>query len=53
MRCYIDDIIVFSKNVKEHREHHTIMLECLVKHGLMIIPNKCTFFDSEVEYLGI
>ena len=51
-RCYIDDIIIFSKNRREHRRHILAVLERLRQHGLKLHPSKCTFFYSQVEYLG-
>ena len=52
VKCYIDDILVFSENGKEHREHLTMVLKRLVEHGLKLHPSKCTFFYSQVAYLG-
>ena len=52
VKCYIDDILVFSENVKEHQKHLTMVLNHLMEHGLKLHPSKCTFFYPQVEYLG-
>ena len=52
VKCYIDDILVFSENVKEHQKHLTMVLNRLMEHGLKLHPSKCTFFYPQVEYLG-
>ena len=52
VKCYIDDILVFSENRKEHQKHLTMVLKSLVEHGLKLHPSNYTFFYSQVEYLG-
>jgi hypothetical protein len=50
---YLDDILIFSKNEKEHKEHVREVLERLRKHKLYCNLQKCTFGTPEVEYLGL
>ncbi|CAM6086541.1 unnamed protein product [Calypogeia fissa] len=52
VRCYIDDILVFSSTVKEHQTHLQAVFERLRTHGLRLHPGKCKFFQEQVEYLG-
>ena len=52
VRCYIDDILIFSKDGKKHQKHIIMILEHLVEHGLKLHSSKCTFFHSHIEYLG-
>ena len=52
VRCYIDDILVFSNTVGEHEIHLQIVFERLKAHGLRLHPGKCKFFHEDVEYLG-
>jgi hypothetical protein len=52
MRCYIDDIIVFSTSQKKHRAHLTEVFVRLRLHGLKLHPGKCRFYCDHVEYLG-
>ena len=48
---YLDDILVFSKDFKEHIQHVRIVLEYLEKAGLRLKPEKCEFYKEEVEFL--
>ncbi|CAM6087471.1 unnamed protein product [Calypogeia fissa] len=52
VRCYIDDILVFSSTVEEHQTHLQAVFERLRTHGLRLHPGKCKFFQEQVEYLG-
>ncbi len=52
VRCYIDDIVVYSDTMEEHRIHLQIVFEQLKAHGLRLHPRKCKFFQENVEYLG-
>jgi hypothetical protein len=51
-KCYIDDIIVFSMNCKEHRRHMQEVFARLELHGLKLHPRKCKFYYDRIEYLG-
>jgi len=44
VRCYIDDIMVYSDIVEEHHIHLQIMFERLKVHGLRLHLGKCKFF---------
>ncbi len=52
VRCYIDDIVVYSDTVEEHHNHLQIVFERLKGHGLHLHLGKCKFFQDNVEYLG-
>ncbi len=52
VRCYIDDIVVYSDTMEEHQIHLHIVFEWLKTHGLHLHPGKCKFFQESVEYLG-
>ncbi len=52
VRCYINDIVVYSDIVEEHQIHLQIVFERLKAHGLRLHPGKCKFFQENVEYLG-
>ena len=49
---FIDDILIYSKNEKEHEEHLRIVLETLRKHQLYAKFSKCQFWLREVGFLG-
>lgn len=49
---YLDDILVFSKDVADHTVHLQCVLEQLRKHQLYAKLEKCKFFQSEVAFLG-
>jgi hypothetical protein len=52
VRCYIDDIVVYSDTMEEHQIHLQIVFEWLKVHGLRLHLGKCKFFQESVEYLG-
>ena len=49
---YVDDIIIFSKNLNEHISHLKQVFTLLQKAGMKIKVQKCRFARQEVEYLG-
>jgi hypothetical protein len=49
---YLDDILVYSKNDKDHELHLRQVLQRLREHYLYARPSKCTFFTDIIEYLG-
>ncbi|WVZ76988.1 hypothetical protein U9M48_024893, partial [Paspalum notatum var. saurae] len=49
---FIDDILVYSKNEKEHEEHLRIVLSRLREHKLYTKFSKCAFWLKEVAFLG-
>ena len=49
---YIDDIVIFSSNPKEHLSHIRVVLERLNKWNLRLQISKCQFFCTELIILG-
>ena len=49
---FIDDILVYSKNEEEHKEHLILVLENLREHQLYAKFSKCEFWFKEVGFLG-
>lgn len=49
---YLDDILIFSKNVESHRTHTTAVLNKLKEAGLRIKEEKCCFAQSQLDFLG-
>nr|GEX48883.1 putative reverse transcriptase domain-containing protein [Tanacetum cinerariifolium] len=52
MIIFIDDILIYSKNKKEHEEHLTLILELLKKVELYAKFSKCEFWIPKVQFLG-
>ena len=50
--CYLDDVIVFSRDFNEHYNRLKTVLERLRLHGLRVKPEKCTIAAREVSFLG-
>jgi hypothetical protein len=50
--CYLDDIMIYSKDVKEHVSHVTQVLEKLKEWKLRCEPSKCEFHITETRFLG-
>jgi hypothetical protein len=48
----LDNILVYSKNKKEHEGHLRIVLQRLRDHQLYVKYNKCDFWLGEVPFLG-
>jgi hypothetical protein len=49
---FIDDILFYSKNKKEHEGHLRIVFQRLRDHQLYAKYNKCEFWLGEVSFLG-
>ena len=49
---YLDDILVFSTNIKEHLEHVRILFQRLREADLKLSKRKCCFLKAHVQYLG-
>lgn len=49
---FLDDIIVYSKTLREQIDRLDKVFHILRKHGLKLKMRKCKFFQSSVKYLG-
>src|SRR5258708_12949106 len=49
---YLDDILVYSDSLEDHRNHIWEVLRCLRKAGLYANLKKCKFNTDTVEYPG-
>jgi len=50
--CYIDDILIYSCTLKEHRQQVRKVLQKLKEAGLFIKPEKCEFSVQKTTFLG-
>jgi transposase InsO family protein len=49
---YLDDILIYSTDEKEHEQHVRTVLRLLQANDLMVDPDKCKWHQEEVEFLG-
>ena len=49
---YLDDILIYSNNPKQHMKHVQEVLRWLQKHGLYAQAKKCKWHRDSVEFLG-
>src|ERR1700761_7118630 len=50
---YLDDILIFTKTLDEHRAVTRRVLQLLKENGFFLKPEKCEWERTEVEYLGV
>jgi RNase H-like domain found in reverse transcriptase/Reverse transcriptase (RNA-dependent DNA polymerase)/Integrase zinc binding domain/Chromo (CHRromatin Organisation MOdifier) domain len=50
--CYLDDILIYSTTIEDHRIHVRQVLQRLRENNLFAKPEKCIFHTSEVDFLG-
>jgi len=50
--CYIDDILIYSRTLKEHKQQVRKVLQKLKEAGLFIKPEKCKFSVQKTTFLG-
>ncbi len=50
---YLDDILIFTETIEEHRKVTRRVLELLENNKLYLRPDKCEFERTTVEYLGV
>ncbi|SJL08099.1 uncharacterized protein ARMOST_11461 [Armillaria ostoyae] len=50
---YLDDILIFTKDLDEHQHIVRRVLQCLQENKLFLKAEKCEFEVLETEYLGV
>jgi hypothetical protein len=50
---YMDDILIYTPTLVEHRKIVCKVLQRLQDHDLYLKPEKCEFEKQEIEYLGM
>uniref|UniRef100_A0A7N0ZWN0 Reverse transcriptase domain-containing protein n=1 Tax=Kalanchoe fedtschenkoi TaxID=63787 RepID=A0A7N0ZWN0_KALFE len=49
---YIDDILVFSKNIQEHFNHLDLFKKLIIQNGLVVSKPKMLLFQTKIRFLG-
>jgi len=49
---YLDDILIYSDSITEHKKHVREVLQWLCTNRLYALPTKCMFHHNKVEFLG-
>ncbi|XP_043813663.1 uncharacterized protein LOC110612552 [Manihot esculenta] len=49
---YLDNIVVYSSSLKEHREHLSLVFEKLRENNLFVKKEKCAFAQTRIKFLG-
>lgn len=49
---FMDDILIYSKDLVAHLRHLDIVLETLRQQKLVVKRSKCSFAQKQLEYLG-
>jgi Reverse transcriptase (RNA-dependent DNA polymerase) len=49
---YLNDILIFSKDMNEHIAHVKAVLDRLRRFSLFTKPSKCDFSTDQVDFLG-
>ncbi|MGL5708406.1 MAG: reverse transcriptase family protein, partial [Aeromonas sp.] len=49
---YLDDIIVYSKSIEDHKKHLSLVFKKIKMAGLSLNRAKCKLFKTEISILG-
>jgi len=49
---YLDNILIYSKNVNKHKKHVRLIFKALWKYYLKVELDKCKFNAIEVRFYG-
>ena len=50
--CYLDDFIIYSRDIQTHKLHLQDIFDRLRKANLKISASKCSWATSEIKFLG-
>eukprot|EP00253_Pinus_taeda_P026665 PITA_26665 len=49
---YLDDIVVYSDNMEDHKKHLAMVFKALRENQLFLKKSKCVFAQTEISFLG-
>ena len=49
---YLDDILIYSDNLEDHKRHMKKILKRLRDNRLYASPAKCAFHQDKIKFLG-
>jgi hypothetical protein len=49
---YLDDIMIYSKSLEEHKKHLAAVLQVLRENKLFAKMSKCEFMSTQLTFLG-
>src|SRR5690606_18915578 len=52
MTAFMDDLLIYSCTLEEHKEHVNLVLAWLREAGLQVSIKKCEFHIQQTKYLG-
>jgi hypothetical protein len=50
---YLDDILIFTNSLEDHRQITCLVLDRMCEHKLYLRLEKCEFEKTKIEYLGM
>jgi hypothetical protein len=51
--AYLDDILIYSDTLEEHKVHVWQVLKKLQQAGILLKAEKCEFFTQKTTYIGL
>jgi hypothetical protein len=52
VKVYLDDILIYTMTIEENMKITKLVLQRLEENDLFAKPEKCFFFQKQIEYLG-
>src|SRR6266540_362092 len=52
VQVYLDNVIIYSNNLDEHKRHIKAMFEKIKKANLKLKLSKCQWFQTELKFVG-
>ena len=52
VQVYLDDVIIYSNNLDEHKRYIKAVLEKIREANLKLKPSKCQWFQTELKFVG-